>query len=79
MYPSDAADRFMLRLPEGMRERIRSEAAKNRRSMNSEVVFHLERAFRGAGAATGDEIAVQAPAAAGSHSDAVHGAGQFHP
>lgn len=33
----------MLRLPDGMRERIKEIAAQNRRSMNSEVVVMLER------------------------------------
>ena len=45
MFPSDVAERFMLRLPDGLRDRIREVAARNRRSMNSEIVLHLERAF----------------------------------
>lgn len=36
-------DQFMLRLPDGMCERIKEIAAQNRRSMNSEVVVMLER------------------------------------
>lgn len=32
-----------LRLPSGMRDRIKVAAALNRRSMNAEVVFRLER------------------------------------
>lgn len=35
-------DKFMLRLPDGMRERIRAAAAENGRSMNAEIVFRLE-------------------------------------
>lgn len=34
-------DRYMLRLPDGMRERIKSAAAENGRSMNAEIVDTL--------------------------------------
>lgn len=34
-------DNFMLRFPDGMRERIKIAAAKNSRSMNSEIVNTL--------------------------------------
>ncbi|WP_375597562.1 Arc family DNA-binding protein [Devosia sp. Naph2] len=46
-YPSDIADRFIVRLPEGMRERLKDEAAKNGRSMNSEIVSRLEMTLNG--------------------------------
>lgn len=36
---------FALRLPEGLLDHIRVEAAKNCRSINSEIVFQLHRAF----------------------------------
>ncbi|SFN84375.1 Arc-like DNA binding domain-containing protein [Thioclava dalianensis] len=36
-------DKFMLRLPDGMRERIKVIADKNGRSMNAEIVELLER------------------------------------
>lgn len=39
--PSDLADKFMLRLPDGMRDQIAAEAEKNGRSMNSEIVQRL--------------------------------------
>lgn len=39
------SDKFMLRLPEGMRDRIRAEGDKNGRSMNAEIVQVLERAY----------------------------------
>ena len=64
MYASDAADRFTLRLPDGMRHRIKLAAAANLRSMNSEVIFQLERAFPAPEAATGVGVGNQAPAAA---------------
>jgi hypothetical protein len=36
---------FALRLPAGMRERLRHDAAANRRSMNSQIVHYLDRAL----------------------------------
>lgn len=38
-------DKFMLRLPEGMRGRIKEEAERNCRSMNAEIVYHLQNAM----------------------------------
>lgn len=35
----------MLRLPDGMRDRIKAAAEMNNRSMNAEIVAALERAF----------------------------------
>lgn len=40
-YPSEAADRYIVRFPDGMRERLKAEAAKNSRSMNAEIVSRL--------------------------------------
>lgn len=45
MYPSQEADRFNVRMPEGLRERLRASAESNHRSMNSELIFHLDRAL----------------------------------
>jgi plasmid stability protein len=45
MTESDAhtyQDRYMLRLPDGMRDRIKIAAANNNRSMNAEIVALLE-------------------------------------
>lgn len=39
-------DQFIVRLPEGMRERITQIAKSNNRSMNSEIVAILEKSFR---------------------------------
>ena len=39
---SRTADKFVLRMPDGMRERIAGIAQQNHRSMNSEIVLHLE-------------------------------------
>jgi plasmid stability protein len=38
-------DKLMVRVPDGMRTAIKVAAARNRRSVNSEVVFHLDRIF----------------------------------
>jgi|GEM_PF-3896209 len=35
-------DKFMLRLPDGMRDRIKAKADENGRSMNAEIVATLE-------------------------------------
>lgn len=40
--PSDMADKFMLRMPDGLRDRIAQVAKANGRSMNSEIVRTLE-------------------------------------
>ncbi|WP_370158471.1 Arc family DNA-binding protein [Salipiger bermudensis] len=41
------SEQFMLRLPDGMRDRIRAAAEANARSMNAEIVSTLERAYPG--------------------------------
>lgn len=38
-------DKFMLRLPDGMRERLKRAAAANNRSMNAEILHRLEQSF----------------------------------
>ena len=42
IYPSDAQERFMIRMPDGMRDRIALEAKLNKRSMNAEIVSILD-------------------------------------
>ena len=44
-YPSETQDRFIVRLPDGMRDRIAEEAKSNSRSMNSEIIARLEASF----------------------------------
>jgi len=39
------SDKFMLRLPEGMRDRIKASADNNNRSMNAEIVSALEEKY----------------------------------
>lgn len=38
-------DKFMLRMPDGMRDRIRTAAEANNRSMNAEIVATLEEKY----------------------------------
>lgn len=38
-------DRYMLRLPDGMRDRIKSAAEANNRSMNAEIVATLDSVY----------------------------------
>ena len=44
---------FQVRMPPGMRQQVKLAARRNRRSMNAEIVFHLERAMGSQGAAAG--------------------------
>lgn len=73
---SRGADQFMLRFPPGLRGRLKAAAHASNRSMNSEAIFHLERALLGAGAATGEGLVNQAPAAA-DHTAALQGGSIF--
>jgi plasmid stability protein len=38
-------DRYIVRMPDGMRDRIREEATRNHRSMNAEIVYQLSRVY----------------------------------
>ncbi|ESZ70585.1 DNA-binding protein [Mesorhizobium sp. L103C119B0] len=44
-YPSQLAERFQVRLPVGLRDRIKAYAERHGRSMNTEIVRVLEREF----------------------------------
>lgn len=44
-YPSEVAERFQIRLPPGLRDRIKAYAEAHGRSMNTEIVRILEREF----------------------------------
>lgn len=41
-YPSQQQDRFIVRLPDGMRDSLREAAEHNKRSMNAEIVARLQ-------------------------------------
>lgn len=44
-FPSQVAEKYVVRFPEGMRDRIAEAAKANNRSMNSEIVARLEESF----------------------------------
>jgi hypothetical protein len=44
-YPSQSQDKFVLRLPDGMRDRIKAAASDNNRSMNAEIIAALEERY----------------------------------
>lgn len=41
-FPSQKLDQYMLRFPDGMRDQLKAEAAKNNRSLNAEIIDRLE-------------------------------------
>ncbi len=45
LKPGRGSDQFPLRLPDGMRDRIKEAAMDNSRSMNAEIVARLEESF----------------------------------
>lgn len=45
IYPSESQDRYIVRFPDGMRDRIAEAAKANNRSMNSEIIARLEASF----------------------------------
>jgi hypothetical protein len=44
-FPSRKLDKFILRLPDGMRDAIAASAKANNRSMNAEIVLRLQNSF----------------------------------
>ena len=44
--PGRGSDQFPLRLPDGMRDRLKGDAALQGRSMNAEIVARLEASYR---------------------------------
>lgn len=57
-------DQYIVRFPDGMRDKIKALAKANRRSMNAEIIVAIE-----AGIAAGGKFGDQTPAA-GNHTDA---------
>jgi hypothetical protein len=51
-FPSDEQEKFVLRLPDGMRDRIAKAASASGRSMNAEIVHRMEESL---GAVTKDD------------------------
>ena len=48
-FPSDAADKVLVRMPDGMRDQLKESAKVNNRTMNAEIVSRLEQSFSPAG------------------------------
>lgn len=46
LYSSRTADKFVVRLPDGMREQIGDVSRDNHRSMNSEIIARLQRSLK---------------------------------
>jgi hypothetical protein len=57
-------DKFMLRLPDGMRELVRQSAENSGRSMNAEIVQRLKQSFD---EAAGDTLRLDLPSEAWNH------------
>jgi len=45
-YPSDTLGRYIVRFPEGMRERLKASAEGNNRTLNAEIVARLEASYK---------------------------------
>lgn len=45
MYRSQDADQYVLRFPPGLRERVKQSASVNHRTMNAEMIHHIEAAL----------------------------------
>lgn len=61
------ADKFVIRLPEGMRDRIRQNAETSRRTMNAEIIHYIDQALIGKEmATTGVEFGDLSPVEAGN-------------
>lgn len=58
IYSSRTADKFVVRLPDGMRERIAEVARTHHRSMNSEIIARLEQSMVQEGS-LGDDFALR--------------------
>lgn len=66
-YPSDKADKVLVRMPDGMRDRMKAAAKVNNRTMNAEIVARLEGSFQSRSAAESAGEAIQQYLAAAQH------------
>ena len=57
-------DKFIVRLPDGMRDRLREAAEQNNRSMNAEIINRLERPLNGVEVQLPEELRDRVEAAA---------------
>ena len=44
-FPSDTADKVLVRMPDGMRDQLKDAAKTNNRTMNAEIVARLQQSF----------------------------------
>jgi hypothetical protein len=77
-YPSDLAPKFLVRVPEGMREAIASRAKANMRSMNSEIVLILAHALGFSQGTTVAGESLQAKPATVPNATALQGGASTH-
>ncbi|MES2820355.1 MAG: Arc family DNA-binding protein [Pseudomonadota bacterium] len=61
IYSSRTADKFVVRLPDGMRERIADVARNHHRSMNSEIIARLEQSMLQEGALDDLNVRLDSP------------------
>ena len=64
-------DQIALRVPDGMRDRLKAIAARQNRSLNAQVVTFLEDALE---RAAGDTVGASAPAAESNNAALARGA-----
>lgn len=64
-------DKFILRFPDGWRDRLKERAARSRRSMNSEILCILQSAL---GTAAGEDFGEDTPAAGNDNAVLADGA-----
>ncbi len=55
--PSRDLDKVIVRLPDGMRDRLKAAAEANKRSMNAEIIARLDRSFMSGIARRSEEMA----------------------
>lgn len=68
-------DRFIVRMPQGWRDAIKVRAARNRRSMNQEILIALECVV---GVAAGEDLGGHAPAAGTTEENPNHQKDNHH-
>ncbi|AOV00455.1 MULTISPECIES: Arc family DNA-binding protein [Delftia] len=62
-FPSETQERFIVRFPDGMRDRISEAAKAGHRSMNAEIVARIRRSFELDEAGDADQAGVEQGAA----------------
>lgn len=50
--PSRDSDKYVVRFPEGLRNKIKVRAVENNRTMNSEIIYLLRKGVEGSDGAT---------------------------